>query len=333
MKFGAVPVGEAEGAILAHSLLLEGRKLGKGVTLGAEEVAAIRAAGMKTVVVARLDEGDVSENEAAARLAVALVPDTSAARIAVSSPHAGRVNLNATCRGIVEIDAGRIQALNRVDPSLTLATLAPWMRVAPGMLVGTVKIIAYAVSGAALEGARAAASGAIRVRPVTVRSAGLILSSVDASAGKLSRKGEAAVAGRLDALGIELADVRRVPHTVEDISGALGTLGGEMALILTGAATSDIRDVAPEAVRRAGGHVARFGMPVDPGNLLFHGTLAGRPVIGLPGCARSPALNGADWVLERLACGLDVSEDDIARMGVGGLLKEIPIRPKPREGR
>jgi hypothetical protein len=54
----------------------------------------------------------------------------------------------------------------------------------------------------------------------------------------------------------------------------------------------------------AGGHVARFGMPVDPGNLLFLGDHAGRPVVGLPGCARSPALNGADWVLERLACGL-----------------------------
>jgi molybdenum cofactor cytidylyltransferase len=106
-----------------------------------------------------------------------------------------------------------------------------------------------------------------------------------------------------------------------------------MLLILTGTATSDLHDTAPEAVRRAGGQVARFGMPVDPGNLLFLGALGGRPVIGLPGCARSSALNGADWVLERLACGLEVTGDDIAAMGVGGLLKEIPTRPEPREGR
>jgi molybdenum cofactor cytidylyltransferase len=77
--------------------------------------------------------------------------------------------------------------------------------------------------------------------------------------------------------------------------------------------------------------VFRFGMPVDPGNLLFHGRQAGRPVIGLPGCARSPALNGADWVLERYACGLDVSDRDVAAMGVGGLLKEIGLRPQLRE--
>jgi molybdenum cofactor cytidylyltransferase len=106
-----------------------------------------------------------------------------------------------------------------------------------------------------------------------------------------------------------------------------------MVLILTGSATSDLHDTAPQALRLAGGTVLRFGMPVDPGNLLFLGRLATRPVVGLPGCARSPALNGADWVLERLACGLEVGDAQIAAMGVGGLLKEIPIRPHLREGR
>ena len=102
--------------------------------------------------------------------------------------------------------------------------------------------------------------------------------------------------------------------------------------MLTASATSDPQDVAPAALRAAGGHVEAYGMPVDPGNLLFFGTLAAKPVIGLPGCARSPALNGADWVMERLICGVSLTRADIADMGVGGLLKEIPTRPRPREG-
>ena len=73
-------------------------------------------------------------------------------------------------------------------------------------------------------------------------------------------------------------------------------------------------------------------MPVDPGNLLFLGDLTGCPVIGLPGCARSPALNGADYVLARVAAGIAVSDDDIAGMAIGGLLKEIPQRGRLREG-
>jgi molybdenum cofactor cytidylyltransferase len=122
-----------------------------------------------------------------------------------------------------------------------------------------------------------------------------------------------------------------VAHEVPAVGAALRQAAGDMVLILTGSATSDLHDTAPEGLRAAGGEVVRFGMPVDPGNLLFLGTLGERPVIGLPGCARSPALNGADWVLERLACGLTVGNDEIAAMGVGGLLKEIPIRPQLRE--
>ena len=135
---------------------------------------------------------------------------------------------------------------------------------------------------------------------------------------------------------MDLAAVEVVAHDEAALAAALrrgaGVVSGcDMVLILTGSATSDLHDTAPQALRAAGGDVLRFGMPVDPGNLLFLGELMGRPVVGLPGCARSPALNGADWVLERLACGLAVTADDIAAMGVGGLLKEIPIRPQLRE--
>jgi molybdenum cofactor cytidylyltransferase len=234
--------------------------------------------------------------------------------------------------GIVLLDTMAVHALNRIDPAITLATLPPFARVSAGTLVGTVKIITYAVPQAALAQAEVLAQRAIRVQPVVRRSAGLLMTDVPGQEDKLIAKGRRAVEARLRALGMDLAGAVTVPHDTGAMARALADLPGEMLLILTGSATSDLNDTAPQAVRAAGGTVARFGMPVDPGNLLFHGSLGGRPVIGLPGCARSPALNGADWVLQRLACGLALTDDDIAAMGVGGLLKEIPIRPQPREG-
>ena len=331
MRFGPVPLDQAEGAILAHSCMAGGRKLAKGRVLTGEDLARLSAAGMTEVTVARLDPGDMAEDAAAARLAAALVPDPAAAGLDLTTPHSGRVNLKSTGPGVAIVDAGRVHALNRVDPALTLATLPPFARVAAGTLVGTVKVITYAVPGAALERACAGVADAVTVRPVSVRTAGLLLTEVPGQAAKLNDKGRAAVEGRLRALGIALTDCRSVPHDRAAMAVALGGMAGEMLLILTGSATSDAEDDAPAALRDAGGQVTRFGMPVDPGNLLFVGRLGGRPVIGLPGCARSPALNGADWVLDRLACGIDVTGDDIAAMGVGGLLKEIPIRGQPRE--
>lgn len=330
MFFGEVPVDQALGAILAHSEAAGGRVWKKGTVLTAADVAAL-AEGLTHVTIARPDPGDVAEDAAAARLAAALVPDPAAQRLAVSTAFTGRVNLNAVGPGIVELDAAAVHRLNRIDPSITLATLPPWQRVTAGTLVGTVKIIAYAVPEAALQAACAAAKAALRIRPVVLPDAGLVLTEVAGQDPKLAAKGRRAMEARLRALGMRLAGVEVVAHDANAVAAALRRLPGAMALILTGSATSDLHDTAPQGLRAAGGRVERFGMPVDPGNLLFVGDLAGRPVIGLPGCARSPALNGADWVLERLACGVAVTSDDIAQMGVGGLLKEIPLRPQLRE--
>jgi molybdenum cofactor cytidylyltransferase len=321
------------GAILAHSHPGAEGRLRKGRVLEAADLAALAAEGCSSVVVAQLEPGDLDENTAAARLAEALVPDLVAQGLNRSDAFTGRVNLNATGAGIVDLDAAAIHDLNRVDPAITLATLPRFCRVEAGTLVGTVKIISYGVAGAAVERACTLARAALTVRPVVLRHAGLILTAVPGQDPKLNAKGRRVIEARLSALGIPLQAVREVPHDEAALAGALRDLPGEIALILTGSATSDLYDTAPQAVRAAGGTVARFGMPVDPGNLLFLSEQAGRPVLGLPGCARSPALNGADWVLERLACGVAVTGDDIAAMGVGGLLKEIPSRPQLREPR
>lgn len=331
MKFGDVAIADANGAILAHSITISGRKLAKGTVLADGDLEMLRAAGLAEVTVAQLETGDISEDRAAAQLAASLVPDAGKAGLNVGKAFTGRVNLNAVGPGIAYVDAEAITALNQIDPMITLATLPPLTRVGARTLVGTVKIISYAVSEVALRRACDAARGAIGVHPVVRRGATLILTRVPGMKETLVTKGQEAVTARLRALGLHLDAVVVVDHNIAELSAALGGSASDMALILTGSATSDAYDVGPEAVRAAGGVVSRFGMPVDPGNLLFLGDVTGVPVIGLPGCARSPALNGADWVLERIACDVPVGSLDIARMGVGGLLKEIPLRPQPRE--
>ncbi|MFT6932544.1 MAG: molybdenum cofactor cytidylyltransferase [Paracoccaceae bacterium] len=333
MKFGAVPIADALGAVLAHSLALTSGKLRKGRVLSGEDLVTLTQADLDHVVVARLEPGDIDENRAATDLARALVPDPDAAGLTVETAFTGRVNIRATGPGIVRLDTAAIVALNVVDPMITLATVPDLQRCWTGMMVGTVKIISYAVRGSDLQSACAIARGAIRCDPVIRKTASLIVTQVPGQPASAEDKGVRSVAGRLEALGITLSEVVIVAHETRSIANALSSTRGEIALILTASATSDPMDVGPAGLIAAGGRLTRFGMPVDPGNLLFLGDLGTRPIIGLPGCARSPALNGADWVLERVACGLKLTGYDIAAMGVGGLLKEIPTRPQPRDGR
>lgn len=106
----------------------------------------------------------------------------------------------------------------------------------------------------------------------------------------------------------------------------------DLVVIFGASAIADRRDVIPAGIEAAGGSVAHLGMPVDPGNLLLVGAYGPVPVIGAPGCARSPKENGFDWVLHRLLAALPVTRADIVALGVGGLLMEIVSRPQPRSG-
>ena len=339
MRFGPVALEDAEGAVLAHSIGLPDGRLKKGRRLSAADLARLAAAGMAQVTVARLGADDIEEDTAAGRIAAALAPDPAALGLSLSAPFTGRANLFAAAAGVLTVDAARVDALNALDEAITLATLPDHSRVGPRQMVATVKIIPYAAPAAAVARAESilAEGPPVRLHRPVRQSAGLILTAVPGMAEKVIAKGAEAVRARLAALGIRLAAERTVAHRTEAVAAAIAECPGEMILILTGSATSDRADVGPAALLAAGGRLERFGMPVDPGNLLFLGEVAGvggpaRPVIGLPGCARSPKLNGADWVLERLACGIPVGARDIAAMGVGGLLKEIPSRPAPRAG-
>ena len=324
MHFGSVPLDQAEGAILAHSLPLAGGRLRKGKILTAADLQALAAEGRAEVTVARLEPGDVAEDAAA----IALARAVAGPGLELQAVGTGRLNLLARGPGLARIDAARVDALNAVDPAITLATVPRWQRMDPRGMVATVKVITYAVAGTALRAACAAGQGALALAAPVLATASLIQTDVGLEAHH--DKGAEVTRARLDRLGVRLLEARVVPHRESPLAAALQAARGDIVLILTGSATSDPRDTAPAALVEAGGRLIHFGMPVDPGNLLFMGELAGRTVLGLPGSSRSVALSGADWVLERLVCGVAVGPAEITAMGVGGLLKEIPSRPRPR---
>jgi molybdenum cofactor cytidylyltransferase len=130
--------------------------------------------------------------------------------------------------------------------------------------------------------------------------------------------------------------VETVAHEEAEVAAAIGRMkaaGADPIIIFAASAIVDRGDVIPAALVEAGGEVIRLGMPVDPGNLMLLGRLGPTDVIGAPSCAASPKLNGFDWVLARRLAGVEVRTEDVAAMGLGGLLKEIASRPQPREAR
>jgi molybdenum cofactor cytidylyltransferase len=307
MKFGAIPVGKAE-------------------------IAALKSAGIAEIVVARIEPGDVSEDAAAADIAAAVAGEG----VRVDRAFTGRANLFAESAGVLVVDKDAIDRLNQVDESITFATLPAFKPVVAGEMIATVKIIPFAVGRRERDAALAVteASGAlIRIAPYRIRKIGVVSTLLPGLAPKVIEKTLRVTEERLAPTGAVIVAERRVPHEQSALAKAIEEVlgdGAELVIVFGASAIADRRDVIPAAVEAIGGRVEHFGMPVDPGNLLLVAAARGRPLLGAPGCARSPKENGFDWVLMRLLAGLEVPREAITGMGVGGLLMEIVTRPQPR---
>ncbi|MBA6420983.1 NTP transferase domain-containing protein [Pseudomonas sp. 5Ae-yellow] len=336
MLFSEIKVAEAQGALLAHSLKTPKGRISKGKVLGPDEVSQLCEAGYSLVWVARLENGDVHEDYAAAVLSAVI----AGVHVEAGEACGGRVYLYAQCDGLLALNVPAIHAFNNLDEVVALSTLPPLTLVRSGQVVGTLKIIPFGVSGERAERLMDLLTEELdvllRIRPFARGRVALIQTHLPDMPAKVLDKTLITLGARLDYLSgdLTLACERRCEHDVDELAQLIITVmlqaDCDLLIISTASATSDRDDVLPAAIRRAGGSVTSVGMPVDPGNLLVLGELGGTPVIGMPGCARSLKLNGFDWVLRRLLAGMPVTRSDVAMMGVGGLPEGFATRPDGR---
>jgi molybdenum cofactor cytidylyltransferase len=328
MKFITVPVDEALDSQSAYTIRTDRLVLKKGNRVSAGAIIQLKGAGIQNVVAVRLESGDVDENEAALRLAHSVAGEN----VSVELPFTGRSNLFAKTAGILVVARHIIDAVNSVDEALTVATLPAFSPVSTGDRIGTIKIIPYSVPDRLLlDCLNVAGSGpaAIRVASYKRRNVGVISTLLPGVKLGTTDKTLRVLSGRLEPAQATIAVEAQVSHDPAALAEELVRQAkgpAEIIVVFGASSIADRRDVMPTALVVAGGRVEHFGMPVEPGNLLLIGSIGGKPVIGAPGCARSPRENGFDWILHRLLADVPVTRSDIATLGVGGLLRCAAVR-------
>ncbi len=335
MKYGKFDLAEGQGLVLAHAARLADGRLSKGHVLTDQDIRRLSEAGITSVTAVRLDEGDLLEDAAAKAVADAIAP----VHLRLSEAATGRVNIYAEVDGLFTASREVVDRVNRIDPAITLACLNDHAPVRAGDMVATVKIIPLAVAGSKVADAAAvlAEMAPFAVKPFQSRAVTLVATELPSLKTSVMDRTAKLLELRLAKSGSRLIKEIRIPHETDRLIEILQQLAHTnnpepaMIIVFGASAVADVEDVIPAAIRAAGGLVEQVGMPVDPGNLLVLGSLGDTPVIGAPGCARSPKDNGFDWVLDRLMAGERPTRFDITGMGVGGLLMEIPTRPRPRE--
>ena len=328
-----VPAAEAAGDMLAHAVHLPGRRLPKGHVLTDRDCATLAAAGFSALPVLRPGARELGEDEAARAAAEAL----AGPHLEIGAIARGRADILAGAAGILVVDAGAIARLNAGDDGIRLATVAPGP-VAAGRRVASIKVIPLTLPESACARWRKAIAARRRpplaLHPFRPLSAVLVETRPVLPGARPAKSYAGALSARLDALGGQLSETVAAPHETGALAALLRRLhrrlrAGVAIVIGPAASAVAVDDVVPAAITRAGGRILSFGLAVEPGNLLVTARIGRRPVVVLPSSARSPAPQGTDLVLARLAAGLAVDAAALAGLGVGGLLGAAPERGRP----
>lgn len=336
MIFDQWPCEDAAGVVLAHTLKLPNGVIKKGATLTVEDTKSMLEAGISSILGAKIESTDQDENFAAQSIAQSLAGPL----LKVGKPMGGRCNLYARNKGVVQVDKARIDAINLCDGAIAVSTLPQYADAMAEQTVATVKIIPFAVPQTLVEHCVDIAQGdpkvsaAVQLNAYQQRRIGLILTHAPGLKSTVLDSTREVTRQRIKSMGCDLVWEKRCSHQMGDISNALGeALASDCDIVLISGATvtADVGDLVPTAILSNGGEIDQFGMPVEPGNMLLLAHIGRLTIINLPGCSRSPKLNGLDWVLQRLLADIAITPRDIRLMGVGGLIKDLPRVRRAKE--
>ena len=327
MIFGEVLIDDAVDTILAHTTKISDITIKKGQILTHKDIELLKYHNINKITVARLEISDISEDKAALLIATAL----KTTLVETGNAFTGRCNLISQTKGLMHLDQTKLDRINLINEAITIATLKNNERVNKGQLIATIKIIPFAVPKSVLDKVidNISSNKIISILPFKKKSVGLILTKLPNTKKNILVKTSETTNARIQQLGSEIIHEIRCNHEQQDVINSIKqceNFGCDVILLIGASAVVDREDVLPRSLVKAGGTVDHFGMPVDPGNLLFFGTVRNKPVIGMPGCARSPKLNGFDWILWRILANKKLNKKEVMLMGGGGLLKEISER-------
>jgi hypothetical protein len=317
------------GWVLCHDVVdpAGGPPLRKGEVLGAASARRLATLGAGEVHLLEPEAGDLHEEPAGQRLALAVAGDG----LAIRSGAGGQWALSATRRGLLRVRVEALAAVNALE-GVSIYTAYDGQVVDVGEVVARAKVTPLLVpetTVAEAERRARAAGGLVEVRgfrPITVGAL------APASLAPRSRaRFEAALREKLAWFGAPLARLEFAAADPVSTTAALTTCLAESGLVVAaGANALDPLDAVFAAVERVGGRLLRRGAPAHPGSLLWVAERAGVLILGMPSCGMFSQATLVDLLLARVLAGDRITPDDLARLGHGGLLtRDMAFRFPP----
>lgn len=320
-----IDVHDAVGAILCHDITrivpgeFKGRAFKRGHVVQPDDIPALLNLGKEHLYVYDLAEGWVHEDDAARRMAKALMGD----HLTASEPSEGRIDLTSARQGLLQVDVEGLLEVN-MEEQLVVATAHTNQAVPKGRMVAGCRVVPLAVRREKLERMEAiceARGPLINVRPFQKLQVGVVTTGSEVYHGRIQDKFGPILRDKFASLQ---CDVLGQAIVSDDKNMAVAAIrqfleqGADMVAV-TGGMSVDPDDQTPAAIRELGGEIITYGAPMFPGAMFMLAYVDGVPVVGLPGCVMYAQASIFDIIVPRLVAGQRVTRRDIVAMGHGGL--------------
>lgn len=330
MIFKTVQIQKCVGYILPENIFVikNGKKikLSKGTKINQQIKNILVNNGFNEINGFLLNENDFDENKASDLLARSICKNRSS-NLYYKNLNTGRSNIFSTKLGLFIYDTNNLIKLNN-NSKIAISAIRPFSKVDQNQELITAKVIPYGIDKKLLQKNNLRLKDTFKVVPFEKKKITLIQTFDKKINEKLIIKSRNVTQRRFELCGIKKIEEIIIPHKENILCDKIQICINQnidIILIIGPHAITHIRDVIPNAISMSGAKIIRFGIPVEPGNLLllskFKSSKKDIYIIGMPSCAKSPKENGFDWVLWRILCNINLKNSNFSELSVGGLIK------------
>jgi molybdenum cofactor cytidylyltransferase len=285
-----------------------------------EDIRLLQAARLDQVWVAEPGSDEVGEDEVAMEVAARI----GSGSVEVRPDVGGRANLLAGRDCCVLVNDSLLRRIN-ASAAVVVATVPNFSHAKLGQRIATVKSAPFAAPQREVERVLELLGHSgplVQARPLSNGPVAVLYCDPMTGA-RAKQLFERIVRARLERLGVRAGCALAVREQEFSVARGLEHLLRVRPVVVlvastTAPATPD--DVVGGALRQIGGAVERFMAPVEPGNLLLLAYKQATPIVSAPGCFRSLKPNVIDLLLPPLLAGYRVSAEEVAGLGLGGLV-------------
>ena len=340
---------EAEGAVLCHDItqIIKGvtkdARFRKGHVVTKEDIPVLLSLGKDQLYVWEKAEGMLHEDEAA-EILCAMCRGEHMDR---SAPKEGKIELTAACSGLFKIKNEALKAVNSMGQMMIASRHGNVPVKAVDKLAGT-RIIPLVIEEEKMEAAKKAAmeitggSPIFELVPFRKKKAAIVTTGNEVYYGRIEDTFSPVIREKLAEYDTEVMGHEIWNDDDKKVTEAILRMiekGADM-VICTGGMSVDPDDKTPLAIKNTGARIVSYGAPVLTGAMfLLAYYTAGEgdsarvvPIMGLPGCVMYSKRTIFDLVLPRIMADDEVTAEELASLGQGGLCLNCPVCTWPACG-